>query len=80
MTIKAILTDIEGTTTDIRFVHDVLFPYARQALPEYVSDHWDDAMVQDIMSQARAEISQPYADKDTLVQAFSCAGLMKIKK
>ncbi len=70
MTIKAILTDIEGTTTDIRFVHDVLFPYARQALPEYVSDHWDEAMVQEIMSQARAEISQPDADKDTLVQAF----------
>lgn len=26
--IKAIVTDIEGTTSDIRFVHSVLFPYA----------------------------------------------------
>lgn len=24
--IRAIVTDIEGTTSDIRFVHDVLFP------------------------------------------------------
>ena len=27
--IRAIVTDIEGTTSDIRFVHNVLFPYAR---------------------------------------------------
>ena len=30
--IRAIVTDIEGTTSDIRFVHDVLFPYARERL------------------------------------------------
>lgn len=29
----AVLLDIEGTTTPIRFVHDVLFPYARAGLP-----------------------------------------------
>ncbi|CAI2514142.1 Predicted enolase-phosphatase [Serratia ficaria] len=29
--IRAIVTDIEGTTSDIRFVHQVLFPYARAA-------------------------------------------------
>lgn len=28
----AVLIDIEGTTTPIRFVHDVLFPYARAGL------------------------------------------------
>lgn len=32
----AILTDIEGTTTDVRFVHDVLFPYAARALPDFL--------------------------------------------
>ncbi|MES4726910.1 acireductone synthase, partial [Klebsiella pneumoniae] len=30
--IRAIVTDIEGTTSDIRFVHNVLFPYARERL------------------------------------------------
>lgn len=29
----AVLTDIEGTTTPISFVHTVLFPYARARLP-----------------------------------------------
>ena len=33
---KAILTDIEGTTSSISFVKDVLFPYARRALPGFI--------------------------------------------
>ncbi len=37
--ISAILTDIEGTTSSISFVKDVLFPYARRALPGFVAEH-----------------------------------------
>jgi enolase-phosphatase E1 len=37
--IKAILTDIEGTTSSIAFVAETLFPYARAALPAYVAAH-----------------------------------------
>ncbi|KEF32793.1 2,3-diketo-5-methylthiopentyl-1-phosphate enolase-phosphatase [Marinobacter nitratireducens] len=36
--IRVILTDIEGTTSSISFVHDVLFPYASEHLPGYVRD------------------------------------------
>jgi enolase-phosphatase E1 len=36
MTEPLILTDIEGTTSSISFVKDVLFPYARRALPAFV--------------------------------------------
>lgn len=39
MPIRAILTDIEGTTSSISFVKDVLFPYARRALPAFVEAH-----------------------------------------
>lgn len=70
MTIKAILTDIEGTTTDIRFVHDVLFPYARQQLPAFVQQRWDEPVVQEIMQQARLELDSADADQQTLIQAF----------
>ena len=35
--IRAIVTDIEGTTSDIRFVHNVLFPYARERLPAFLN-------------------------------------------
>jgi enolase-phosphatase E1 len=35
--IAAVLLDIEGTTTSISFVYDVLFPYAAARLDEYCS-------------------------------------------
>jgi enolase-phosphatase E1 len=34
-----ILLDVEGTTTPIAFVHDVLFPYARQHVRDYLVQH-----------------------------------------
>lgn len=42
MTEPLILTDIEGTTSSISFVKDVLFPYARNALPHFVRENHDD--------------------------------------
>lgn len=36
---KAILLDIEGTTTDINFVHQVLFPYSRDKIPLFLKEH-----------------------------------------
>ena len=41
----AVLTDIEGTLTSIRFMHRVLFPHARKALPALVA-RTDDPAVQ----------------------------------
>ncbi len=43
--IKYILTDIEGTTTDIAFVHQILFPYAAQNLAGFVKAHSDELAV-----------------------------------
>ena len=43
--VRAILTDIEGTTSSIAFVKDVLFPYARAHLPEFVETRRDDPAV-----------------------------------
>ena len=40
--IRAILTDIEGTTSSLSFVHDTLFPYARARLPAWVAEHGGD--------------------------------------
>jgi enolase-phosphatase E1 len=41
----AILTDIEGTTTPIAFVHEVLFPYARARMASWCAVHRDDPVV-----------------------------------
>lgn len=43
--IKAIVTDIEGTTTSISFVHDVLFPYARRHMREFITAQQHDAEI-----------------------------------
>lgn len=43
--IKAIVTDIEGTTSSIDFVHQSLFPYARAHLREFLRGHAADAAV-----------------------------------
>ena len=37
--IKAIVTDIEGTTSSLSFVKDVLFPYARERMAEFLRTH-----------------------------------------
>lgn len=51
--IKAILTDIEGTTSSLSFVKDVLFPYARAHLPEYVRANADKPDVRAQLDEVR---------------------------
>ena len=52
---KTILTDIEGTTSSISFVKDVLFPYARRALPGFVAAHGDEPDVRRWLDAVAAE-------------------------
>jgi enolase-phosphatase E1 len=40
---RAIVTDIEGTTSSIRFVHETLFPYAARHLADFVRRNPDAA-------------------------------------
>lgn len=37
--VRCILLDIEGTTTPIAFVHEVLFPFARSRVGDYLAAH-----------------------------------------
>ncbi|MCB1554609.1 MAG: acireductone synthase [Xanthomonadales bacterium] len=55
MSLRCILTDIEGTTSSIAFVKDVLFPYARRALPAFVRDHGADPDVRPWLDQVAVE-------------------------
>ncbi|MDR8406676.1 acireductone synthase, partial [Acinetobacter baumannii] len=53
--IRAIVTDIEGTTSDIRFVHNVLFPYARERLAGFVTAQQHAEPVKTILDKLRRE-------------------------
>ena len=50
---KAIVTDIEGTTSSLSFVKDVLFPYARAQMATFVRDHQHDARVAPLIADVR---------------------------
>lgn len=67
MTIRAILTDIEGTTSSISFVKDVLFPYAYQQLPGYIAAHRDEAEVRRWLDATAAGAGLAQDDEDGIV-------------
>ena len=50
--IKAIVTDIEGTTSSLAFVKEVLFPYARANLAAYVRLHAEEPQVKSTLEES----------------------------
>ena len=43
---QCVLLDIEGTISDIRFVYDVMFPYAKQNMEPFLLKNWESFEVQ----------------------------------
>lgn len=70
--VKLILTDIEGTTSSISFVKDVLFPYAADHLPAFVKANINDEKVQ-IALQQTAELA---AEDDENISADNTDALI----
>ena len=62
MPIRAVLTDIEGTTTSIAFVTDVLFPYARARLAEFVAAYPE--AVEDVPGDDKIATLRRWMDAD----------------
>jgi enolase-phosphatase E1 len=64
-----ILTDIEGTTSSVSFVKDVLFPYARRELPRFVHEHGHEPEVRlwlDVVATEHGAI----CDDDVIVETL----------
>jgi enolase-phosphatase E1 len=53
--IRGILLDIEGTTTPIAFVHEVLFSYARLRVRKYLTEHFGSAELLADLARLREE-------------------------
>jgi enolase-phosphatase E1 len=68
MTIEAIVTDIEGTTSSIAFVHEVLFPYAAHMLPYYVRLHAEEPEVAGILDEVRVDANESGADIERVIE------------
>lgn len=52
---QAILTDIEGTTSSIAFVHETLFPYARRRMADFLQAHADEPAVREQIDAVSAQ-------------------------
>jgi enolase-phosphatase E1 len=63
--IRAIVTDIEGTTSSLAFVKDVLFPYARRALPDFVRSH--QGQLTDIAGEMAGIVGKPRLDSQEMI-------------
>jgi enolase-phosphatase E1 len=63
-----LLTDIEGTTTDAAYVHQVLFPYAHDAMEGYVATHGTDPVVQALLNEAACEIEKETGTRPDVAQ------------
>src|SRR5262245_37372049 len=56
--VRAVLLDIEGTTTPIDFVYNVLFPYARSHVAEFLERHGSSPDVLEDLDGLRRENSE----------------------
>ena len=54
-----VLLDIEGTTSSIEYVYDVLFPFVRRELPAFLKSHWDAPDVQNAAMKIAEEAGHP---------------------
>lgn len=53
--LRAVILDIEGTTTPIAFVYQVLFPYARAKLRVFLEGHAADPDIRSLVERLRRE-------------------------
>lgn len=65
--IRAVITDIEGTTSSISFVKDVLFPYAAKALPDFVRANRSQPAVQEQLRATANECGLAETDTEALI-------------
>jgi enolase-phosphatase E1 len=62
--VRGVVLDIEGTTTPISFVYDVLFPYARTHLREFLESHGTTGLLAEVDRQLREEHAADIARGD----------------
>jgi enolase-phosphatase E1 len=63
---RVVLLDIEGTTTPIAFVHEILFPYARHHAADWLSDPRNAPEAGSITRELAAEYAEDLARGESL--------------
>jgi enolase-phosphatase E1 len=66
--LRAVVLDIEGTTSSLSFVKDTLFPFARRRLPAYVSEH--ESQLGEILREVRTIVGDPALRADSITEVL----------
>ena len=67
---RYVLNDIEGTTSDIAFVKDILFPYAAEHLPRFIRAQADRIDVREQLDAVAQESGRALDDLEGLIEAL----------
>jgi 2,3-diketo-5-methylthio-1-phosphopentane phosphatase len=74
--VKYVLFDIEGTTTPISFVKDVLFPYSAKNFKTFLEENWGDAETMEDLKLLQVDYE---AEKGPFVpDAATCASFLSL--
>jgi enolase-phosphatase E1 len=80
LTARVVLVDIEGTTSTVAFVHEVLFPYADTHLDAFVAAHRSEPVVAKAMRDAANLAGEPSDAGDATVLAHLHAWIAEDRK
>ena len=75
--LAAILLDIEGTTSSISFVADILFPYARRHLRDFVAEHGRTPAVKQALDDTRKLAGTEADPIETLLRWIDEDGILQ---
>jgi enolase-phosphatase E1 len=69
--IRAVVTDIEGTTSSLSFVKDVLFPFARRRMAGFVQERAGDPAVRRLLADTAQAAGRPLRDDEAVLQLLA---------
>lgn len=69
--IRAILTDIEGTTSSLSFVKEVLFPYSRARMADFIRAHSTEPAVRAQLDEVGRAAGRPLTDDEATAQLIA---------
>ncbi|KIO36938.1 MULTISPECIES: acireductone synthase [Shewanella] len=68
MGIRAIVVDTAGTTTDLNFIQDTLFPYSSKALADFLEENQTNVLVDNCISDVKDIALEPDASLARVVE------------
>jgi enolase-phosphatase E1 len=55
VSVRTVLCDIEGTTSSLSFVHDVLFPLSYDRMEDFIKENWNSDLIHQEIHQIKSE-------------------------